>query len=92
MRKSKVAEYYVQAVQDMYEDCLKAARCTARRGRVLVGSGVPQLSVLSPFTFAIVMDRLTDEIREEPPRTMMFTDDVAICCKSREEAETELGR
>ena len=44
-------------------------------------------SALSPFLFAIVMDRFTDEVRQEPPWNMMFTDDIVICGESREQAE-----
>ena len=34
---------------------------------------------MSPCLFAIVMDRMTDDIREEAPWTMMFADDIEIC-------------
>ena len=42
-----------------------------------VGAGLHQGSALSPFLFAMVMDRLTDEVRQESPWTMMFADDVS---------------
>ena len=34
--------------------------------------GLHQGSALSPFLFAMVMDRLTDEVRQESPWNMMF--------------------
>ena len=40
--------------------------------------------------FAIVMDRMMDEIREEAPWTMMFADDIAICGESKEQVEEKL--
>ena len=35
----------------------------------------------------MVMDRMTDEIREEAPWTMMFADDIVICSESKEQVE-----
>ena len=36
------------------------------------------------------MDRLTDEVRREPPWTMLFADDIVICEKTRKEVEWRL--
>ena len=36
------------------------------------------------------MDRLTDEVRREPPWTMLFVDDIVICKETREEVERRL--
>ena len=49
-----------------------------------------QGSALSPCLFAMVMDRMTDEIREEAPWTMMFADDIVICSESKEHVEEKL--
>ena len=54
--------------------------------------GLHQGSVLSSFFFAMVMDRLTDELRQESPWTMMFADDILICIESREEVNEKLER
>ena len=40
----------------------------------------------------MVMDRLTDEIRQEAPLTMMFADDIVICSESKEQMEEKLDR
>ena len=37
-----------------------------------------QGSALIPFLFAVVMDRLKDEVRQESPRTMFFADDTVV--------------
>ena len=64
----------------MYEDSVTAVRCAAGVTEGFkVGVGLHQGSALSPFLFAIVMDRLTDEVRREAPWTMMFADDIVIC-------------
>ena len=54
--------------------------------------GLHQGSALSPFLFAIVMDRLTDEVRQEAPWTMLFADDIVICGETKQQAEDYLER
>ncbi|KAK3574346.1 hypothetical protein QTP86_005153 [Hemibagrus guttatus] len=54
--------------------------------------GLHQGSALSPFLFAIVMDQLSEEVRQESPWTMMFADDIVICSESREQVEENLVR
>ena len=52
--------------------------------------GLHQGSALSPFLFAVIMDRLTDEVRREPLWTMLFADDIVIFEETREEVEQRL--
>ena len=40
----------------------------------------------------MVMDRLTGEIRQEAPLTMMFADDIVICSESKEQVVEKLDR
>ena len=91
MRKSGIVEKYVQLVQDMYEGSETVVRCavgTTESFKVKVG--LHQGSALSPFLFAVIMDRLTDEVRREPPWTMLFADDIVICKETRKEVEWRL--
>ncbi|KAK3511279.1 hypothetical protein QTP70_034774, partial [Hemibagrus guttatus] len=93
MRKSGVAEKYVRVVQDMYERSRTVVRCAVshiKEFKVVVG--LHQGSALSPFLFAIVMDQLSEEVRQESPWTMMFADDIMICSESREQVEENLER
>ena len=79
---------YVQLVQDMYEGNKTVVRCavgTTESFKVKVG--LHQGSALSSFLFAVIMDRLTDEVRREPPWTMLFADDIVICEETRKEVE-----
>ncbi|KAI5613467.1 hypothetical protein C0J50_11355 [Silurus asotus] len=92
-KKSGVSEKYVRVVQDTYEDGVTAVKCavgTTDWFRVKVG--LHQGSALSPFLFAVVMDRLTDEVRQKSSWTMMFADDIVICGESREQVEKSLER
>ncbi|XP_062866594.1 uncharacterized protein LOC134329279, partial [Trichomycterus rosablanca] len=93
MRKSGVVEKYVRLVQDMYEDSRTVVRCAVGvTDSFKVEVGLQQGSALSPFLFALVMDRLTDEVRQESPWTMMFADDIVICGENREQVEDNLER
>ncbi|KAK3540985.1 hypothetical protein QTP86_008199 [Hemibagrus guttatus] len=93
MRKSGVAEKYVRVVQDMYERSRTVVRCAVGQTEEFkVEVGLHQGSALSPFLFAIVMDQLSEEVRQESPWTMMFADDIVICSESREQVEENLER
>ena len=91
MRKSGIVVKYVQLVQDIYEGSQTVVKCavgTTESFKVKVG--LHQGSALSPFLFAVIMNRLTDEIRREPPWTMLFADNIVICEETREEIERRL--
>ncbi|KAK3523732.1 hypothetical protein QTP70_009253 [Hemibagrus guttatus] len=93
MRKSGVAEKYVRVVQDMYERSRTVVRCAVGQTEEFnVEVGLHQGSALSPFLFAMVMDQLSEEVRQESPWTMMFADDIVICSESREQVEENLDR
>ncbi|KAK3573586.1 hypothetical protein QTP86_028798 [Hemibagrus guttatus] len=93
MRKSGVAEKYVRVVQDMYERSRTVVRCAVGQTEEFkVEVGLHQGSALSPFLFAIVMDQLSEEVRQESPWTMMLADDIVICSDSREQVEENLER
>ena len=66
MRKSGIVEKYVQLVQNMYEESETVVRCavgTTESFKVKVA--LHQESVLSPFLFAVIMDRLTNEVKRK---------------------------
>ncbi|KAK3560238.1 hypothetical protein QTP86_003044, partial [Hemibagrus guttatus] len=93
LRKSGVAEKYVRVVQDMHERSRTVVRCAVGQTEEFkVELGLHQRSALSPFLFAIVMDQLSEEVRQESPWTMMFADDIVICSESREQVEENLER
>ena len=75
---------YVRGKQNSGEVCSRNYR--EFHGQV----GLHQRSALSPFLFAVVMDRLTDEIKRELPWTMLFASNIVICEETREEVERRL--
>ncbi|KAK3539681.1 hypothetical protein QTP70_011632 [Hemibagrus guttatus] len=82
-----------RVVQDMYERSRTVVRCAVGQTEEFkVEVGLHQGSALSPFLFAIVMDQLSEEVRQESPWTMMFADDIVICSESREQMEENLER
>ncbi|KAK3541603.1 hypothetical protein QTP86_033082, partial [Hemibagrus guttatus] len=93
MRKSGVAEKYVRVVQDMYERSRTVVSCAVGQTEEFkVEVGLHQGSALSPLLFAMVMDQLSEEVRQESPWTMMFADDIVNCSESREQVEENLER
>ena len=79
MRKSGLTEKYVRIVQDMYDGSTTAVRCVVGMTEGFeVKVGLHQGSALSPCLFAILMDRMMDNI--------------VICSKSKEQVEEKLER
>ncbi|MCJ8735267.1 hypothetical protein PDJAM_G00244980 [Pangasius djambal] len=77
----------------MYERSRTVVRCAVGQTEEFkVEVGLHQGSALSPFLFAMVMDQLSEEVRQESPYTMMFADDIVICIESREQVEENLER
>ena len=75
----------------MYEKSKTEVRCAVQTTESFkVKVGLHQVSALSPFLFAVIMDRLTDEVTREPPWTMLFADDIVISKGTREEVEQRL--
>ena len=78
MRKSGMAEKYERLVQDMYQGIQTVVRCAVETTESFnVKIGLHQGSTLSPFLFAVIMDRLT----------MLFADDIVVCKEISEEVE-----
>ena len=73
------------------DDSTTAVRCAVGMTEGFkVKVGLHQGSALSPCLFAMVMDRMTDDIREEAPWIMMFADDIVICSESKAHIEDKL--
>ena len=55
-----------------------------------VGVGLHQGSALSSFPFAIIMDKLTEDIRKDAPWGMLFADDIVLSRQNHRELAVDL--
>ena len=86
-------EKFIRIVQDMYQrSYTKVRTAVGTTERFEVAVGMHQGSALSPFLFVMVIDCLTEDIRNEVPWMMIFADDVVICAERQEEVEERLER
>ena len=54
--------------------------------------GVHQGSTLSPLLFIMVMDVLTEDVRDDSLMEMLYADDLVLCGKSLNEVMDNYGR
>ena len=63
----------------MYDGATITVKCVAGlTEKFEVGAGLHQGLALNPFLFAIIMDKLTEDIRKEAPWDAMFADDMVL--------------
>ena len=55
-----------------------------------VGVGFHQGSALSSFLFAIIMDKLTEDIRKDAPWDMLFEDGIVLSRQNHRKLEDDL--
>ena len=91
LRLAETSECYIRIIQDMYNGATTTVRSAAELTEEFkVGVGLHQGSALSPFLFAIIIDRLTEDIRKDAPWDMLFADDIVLCRQNHRELEEDL--
>jgi hypothetical protein len=91
LRRKGVPEAYIELIKDMYADSTTSVNtCAGATEEVEIGVGLHQGSALSPLLFIIIMDIITEEIEEEAPWAMLFTDDLVLCDREAQGAEYRL--
>ncbi|KAI5726127.1 hypothetical protein M8J77_024147 [Diaphorina citri] len=91
MRQKGAPEKYVTLVRDMYKDAKTKIRSSVgTTDWINVKVGLHQGSAISPYLFDMVMDVITESIRDETPWSMMFADDVVLCGPKKEDVERKL--
>ena len=76
---------------DMYDGVTTTVRSAAGLTEEFkVGVKLHQGSALSPFLFAIIMDKLTEDIRKDAPWDMLFADDLVLSRQNCRELEDDL--
>ena len=75
-----MTEKYVSVIQDTSEGNKTKVKCAVELTKWFnVKVGLHEESALSPIHFATVINRSTNEIREETPQVMTLADDIAFC-------------
>ena len=65
---AETSECYIRITMDMYDGATTTVRSAAGLTEEFnVGVGLHQSSALSSFLFAIIMDKLTEDIRKDAP-------------------------
>ncbi|XP_060184057.1 uncharacterized protein LOC132613816 isoform X1 [Lycium barbarum] len=82
---------YIRVIKDMYEEAKTRVRTVGGDSEHFpVVMGLHQGSALSPFLFALVMDRLTRQIQGEVPWCMLFADDIVLIDETRSGVNAKL--
>ena len=75
----------------MYDGATTTVRSAAELTEEFkVGVGLHQGLALIPFLFAIIMDKLTEDIRKDAPWDMLFADDIVLSRENHRELEDDL--
>ena len=75
----------------MYDGATTTVRSVAGLTKEFkIGVGLHQGSTLSPFLFAIIIDRLTEDIRKNAPWDILFADDIVLSRKNHRKLEKDL--
>ena len=91
LRLAETSECYIRMIKDMYDGATTAVRSAAGLTEEFkVGVGLHQNSALSPFRFAIIMDKLTEDIRKDAPWDIPFADDIVLSRQNHWELEDAL--
>ena len=76
----------------MYKSSMTVVRCTIGvTDGLKVDVKLDQELALSSFLFCMVMDRLTDEVRQASLWTMVFAEDIVMRGESREHGVRKSG-
>ncbi|XP_068228009.1 uncharacterized protein [Palaemon carinicauda] len=93
MREKGVPEKYVRITKDMCERAEANVKSSIGLTESLpVNVRLHQWSALSPHLFYLVMDVVTQGIRDQSPWRMLFADDIILCSTRQEVLEEKLWK
>ena len=91
MRLAETSECYIRIIKDIYNGAITTVRSAAGLTEDFkVGVELLQGSALSPFLFAIIIDKLTEDIKKDTPWDMLFADDILLSRQNHRELEDDL--
>ena len=89
LRRKGVLEREIKVIMEMYTNIETSVKVEYTRSESFdVKVGVHQGSILSPLLFALVMDEVTKDIREEVVQEMLYADDIVLVGDNWEEVES----
>ena len=93
LRRKGVLEREIKAIMEMYTNIETSVKVEYTRSESLyVKVGVHQGSIPSPLLFALVMDEVTNDIREGVVKEMLYADDIVLVGDNWEEVESRYTR
>ena len=91
LRKRKIPEKLVRLVEMMYRRTrTKVLTAVGETETFEISVGLHQGSALSPFLFVMVMDVLSEEIRDEELWELLYADDLVITAESEAELQSRI--
>ena len=91
LRKRRVPEKLVKLVEMMYRrTSTKVLTAVGETETFEVSVGLHQGSALSPFLFVLVMDVLSEEIRNEELWELLYADDLIITAENEEDLQRRI--
>ena len=79
LQLAETSECYIRIIKDMYYGATTTVRNAAGLTEEFkVGVGLHQGSAPSPFFFAIIIDKLTEDIRKDALWDTLFADDIVL--------------
>ena len=91
LRLAETSKCYIKIIQDMYDEVTTTVRSAASLTKEFkIGVGLYQGSALRPFLFAIIINRLTENIRKDAPWNMLFAVDIVLSRQNHRELEEDL--
>ena len=91
LRRKGVPESLVNGVVSLYEGCKTAVLVDGELSSSFsVKVGVHQESALSPLLFIMVMDVLTEDVRDGSLMELLYADDLVLCGESLNDVMTSI--
>jgi hypothetical protein len=84
LQKHNVSTKHITLIKDMYDDVVTSVRTSdGDINDFPINIGLHQGSALSPYLFALVMDKITRDTQGGIPWCMLFADDVVLMDESK---------
>ena len=91
LQLAEISQCCIKIIKDMHDGATTTVRSAAGLiEEFKVGVGIHQDSVLIPFLFAIIVNKLTEDIRKDAQWDILFADDTVLFMQNHRELEDDL--